>query len=67
MAVYKMTEIVGTSTESYADATRTAVERASKTVRGIGWFEVKEMRGRVKEGKVLEYQVKVAIGFTLED
>lgn len=67
MAVYKMTEIVGTSTESFAHATRVAVERASKTIRGMSWFEVREQRGTVKDGTVGEFQVKLAIGFKLED
>ncbi len=67
MSVYKMTELVGTSPESFADATRTAIERASKTIRNIGWFEVTEQRGMVKDGKVSEFQVKLAIGFKLED
>jgi len=67
MSVYKMVEVVGTSKESFADATRHAVERASSTLRNVSWFEVKEERGTVKEGKVNEFQVKVAVGFRLED
>lgn len=67
MAVYKMTEIVGTSTESFEAATQLAVERAAKTLRNVSWFEVKEQRGTVKDGKVGEFQVKLAIGFKLED
>jgi len=66
MSVYKMAEVVGTSKESFENAVRQAVERASDTLRNIGWFEVKEMRGLVKEGKVEEFQVKVSIGFRLE-
>ncbi|MGH9553889.1 MAG: dodecin [Terriglobales bacterium] len=65
--VYKMTEIVGTSTKSFADATQEAVKRASKTLRNLGWFEVNEMRGLIKEGQVAEFQVKVKVGFRLED
>jgi flavin-binding protein dodecin len=67
MSVYKMTEIVGTSKENFADATRIAIERASQTIRNIGWFEVKEERGLVKDGKVSEFQVKLSIGFRLDD
>lgn len=67
MSVYKLIEVVGTSKESFADATRVAVKRASKTVRGTSWFEVKEMRGTIKDGDVDDFQVKVAIGFKLED
>jgi flavin-binding protein dodecin len=67
MSVYKMTEIVGTSTESFAHATKTAVERAAKTLRNVSWFEVKEERGTVKDGQVAEFQVKICVGFRLDD
>ncbi|MFN8609124.1 MAG: dodecin [Vulcanimicrobiota bacterium] len=67
MSVYKLTEVVGTSKESFAEATRSAVKRASKTLRGTSWFEVTEMRGTIKDGDIDEYQVKVKIGFKLED
>lgn len=67
MSVYKMSEIVGTSRESYAEATRLAIKKASKTVRGLEWFEVVEMRGTVADGDVAEFQVKLKIGFKLED
>lgn len=64
---YKITEIVGTSPTSFADATNNGVKRAAKTIRNLGWFEVAEMRGLIKEGQVAEYQVTVKIGFKLED
>lgn len=64
--VYKLTELVGTSPVSFADATSKAVERASKTLRNVDWFEVTEMRGAVTNGKVSEYQVKLKLGFRLE-
>ena len=67
MAVYKMTELVGTSPVGFEDAIREAIERASKTIRHIGWFEVKEQRGLVKEGKVVEFQIKVQIGFKVDE
>ncbi len=64
---YKLVEIVGTSGQSFADAASNGVARASKTLRNIDWFEVTEMRGRVDKGKVAEYQVKLKVGFKLED
>jgi flavin-binding protein dodecin len=67
MSVYKLVEVVGSSKESFADATREAVKRASKKIRGTSWFEVKEMRGTIKDGDIDDYQVKVAVGFKLED
>jgi flavin-binding protein dodecin len=65
--VYKLVEIVGTSPESFAKAVATGVERASETLRHIDWFEVTELRGRVANGKVAQYQVKMKVGFRLED
>jgi dodecin len=65
--VYKLVEIVGTSEESFAKAVATGVERASKTLRHVDWFEVTEMRGRVADGKVAQYQVKIKVGFRLDE
>ena len=64
--IYKMTELVGTSKESFADASSRAIERAGKTLRNLDWFEVTEMRGAVSNGKILNYQVKLKVGFRLE-
>jgi len=63
---YKKIEIVGTSTVSFADAVKAAVNDASKTVRNMDWFEMVEMRGRIKSGQVAEFQVTIRIGFKLE-
>ncbi len=67
MSVYKMTEIVGTSNKSFADAAQEAVKRASKTLRDLKWFEVTDMRGMINEGQVAEFQVTLKVGFKLED
>jgi flavin-binding protein dodecin len=64
---YKLIELVGTSTESYAEATKNAVERASETLRGLGWFQVTELRGLLEDGKISEYQVTLKVGFRLLD
>ncbi len=63
---FKITEVVGTSPVSFAEATKAAVAEAAKTVRQLGWFEVSDMRGRIKDGKVDEFQVTLKIGFKLE-
>jgi len=63
---YKKSELVGTSVVSFSDAVKNAVEEASKTVRHIDWFEVIEQRGNVKDGKVVEYQVVLKIGFKID-
>ena len=66
-STYKMVEIVGTSDNSFAKAVASGVQRASKSLRNLDWFEVTEMRGRITNGKVSQYQVKIKIGFRLED
>jgi flavin-binding protein dodecin len=63
---YKKIEIVGTSPVSFAEAVKSAVVDASKTVRRMDWFEVVEERGRIADGKVAEFQVTIRIGFKLE-
>jgi flavin-binding protein dodecin len=64
--VYRKTELVGTSSIGYDDAIKQAVERAHKTLRNLEWFEVKEQRGRLRNGSI-EYQVELEVGFALED
>jgi flavin-binding protein dodecin len=66
MSVYKIVDVVGTSGESISDAVRAAMERAGETLRDLGWFEVKEIRGRVAENGVGEFQVHVKLGFRIE-
>jgi flavin-binding protein dodecin len=63
--VYKVIEVVGTSTTSIEDAIEGAVARAGSTIHDIRWFEVTETRGHVEQGKVAHYQVTLRIGFTL--
>jgi flavin-binding protein dodecin len=66
LATYKKIEVVGTSAKSVADAIKSAVAGASKSVRNVSWFEVAEIRGAVKGGEVSEFQVTVRIGFKVE-
>ncbi len=66
-SVYKMTEIVGTSPKGMSEAVQEAVKRASKTLRNLGWFEVVETRGLIKDGQVAEFQVTIKVGFRLDD
>jgi len=64
--VYKKIEVVGTSKESFAEATKAAVAEAGKSVKNMSWFEVAEMRGAIKGSQVSEFQVTVRIGFKVE-
>ncbi len=63
---YKKIEIVGTSPNSYQEATRNAVAEAGKSVRNMSWFEVAEMRGAIRDGQVTEFQVTLRVGFKIE-
>src|SRR5215213_783585 len=65
--IYRKTEIVGSSGKSLSDAIETAVARAAKTLRHVEWFEVSEIRGQVRDGKVAFYQVGLKVGFRVED
>ncbi len=65
-ATYKITELVGTSPTSFAEAVKAAVAEAAKTVRHLEWFEVVEERGRIEDGKVQEFQVVLKVGFKIE-
>ncbi|AZK97866.1 MULTISPECIES: dodecin [Streptomyces] len=64
---YRVTEIVGTSTEGVDQAIRNAIKRANQTVRGLDWFEVQQVRGHIVDGLVEHYQVGLKVGFRLED
>jgi flavin-binding protein dodecin len=64
---YRVSELVGTSTDSIDDAIRNGVRRAARTLRHLDWFEVTEIRGQVTEGEVQHFQVGLKIGFRLED
>ena len=64
--VYKVVELVGSSTDSIEDAIRTAISRADKTLRNLRWFEVVQTRGQVENGNVRHFQVVLKAGFTLE-
>jgi flavin-binding protein dodecin len=65
--VYKSLELTGSSSVSSDDAIRTAIERASKSIRNIKWFQVVEVRGGIDgAGKVAHWQVTLKVGFTLD-
>ena len=64
--VYKQIELTGSSPVSSDEAVKTAIRRASETVRKIDWFEVTDMRGEVEDGEVAHWQVTVKIGFRLD-
>ncbi len=64
---YRVTEIVGTSPDGVDQAIRNAVQRASRTLRHLDWFEVTQVRGQVVDDEVEHFQVTMKLGFRLED
>jgi len=64
--VYKTIEITGTSRTSAEEAVRTAIQKASTTVKNLRWFRVIETRGNIDGGRIDYWQVTMQIGFTLE-
>ena len=65
--VYKLIELTGTSGTSIEDAVAKAIQRAHKTIKNLGWFQVVETRGKINKGKVDHWQVTIKVGFTVED
>lgn len=64
--VYKSVELTGSSTQSVDDAVSNAIERASKTLHGLRWFEVTDIRGHIEDNKIAHWQVSMKVGFTLD-
>jgi dodecin len=65
--VYKIIQLAGSSDKSIEDAVQTAIQRASKTLKNLRWFEIVETRGHIENGRVAHYQVALKVGFTLDD
>ena len=66
-SVYKIIELVGTSTESWEKAAKAAVERASKTLRDLRVAEIAQLDMTTEKGKVVLYRAKVKVSFKYEE
>lgn len=66
-SVYKVIELVGTSTESWEKAAANAVARASKSLRDLRIAEVSAMDLQINDGKIESYRTKVKVSFKFED
>ena len=66
-SVYKVIELIGTSTESWEKAAAAAISRASQTLRDLRVAEVSELDLQLKDGKVEAYRAKVKVSFKYED
>lgn len=65
-SVYKVIELVGTSTESWEKAAQAAVNRAGKSLRDLRVAEIVELDMQLKGGKVEAYRAKVKVSFKFE-
>ena len=65
-AVYRVTEIIGTSATSWEDAAKNAVETAGKTLRDLRVAEIEELDMKVEDGKVVAYRARVSLSFKYE-
>jgi flavin-binding protein dodecin len=63
---YRVTEIVGSSTDGVDAAIRSGLARAAETLRHLDWFEVTEIRGHLAEGAIDHIQVGMKVGFRLD-
>ncbi|HNU90366.1 MAG TPA: dodecin family protein [Spirochaetota bacterium] len=61
--VYRVIELIGTSTKSWEDAAKNAVESHAKTLRDLRIAEVRQLDMKVEEGKVVLYRAKVSVSF----
>lgn len=65
--IYKKIEIIGVAKGSFEEAMQAAVTQAHKTLEGLSWFEVQEMRGHIAaDGKISEYQVVLKVAFEMK-
>ncbi len=64
--VFKQIRVTGCSSKSYEEAIEAAIEKASDSVHNLSWFEVKDLRGAIQDGKPSEWQATVEIGFKVD-
>ncbi len=65
-SVYKIVELVGSSTVSWDDAAKNAVDRAAKTLRDLRIAEITKLDMKVEDGKVAAYRARVKLSFKYE-
>jgi hypothetical protein len=65
-SIYRVTELVGTSTQSWEDAAKQAVEAAAKSLKNLRVAEVTKLDMKVEDGKVIAYRARVSLSFKYE-
>jgi flavin-binding protein dodecin len=64
--VYRVTEVIGTSTDSWEDAARNAVKTASKSLRDLRIAEITKLDVRIENGKIMQFRARVSLSFKYE-
>lgn len=64
--VFKKINITGCSPQSYEKAIAAAVAKAGESLHNMAWFEVREMRGALQDGAIVEFQATVEIAFRID-
>jgi hypothetical protein len=64
--VYRVTEVIGTSTVSWEDAARNAIEAAAQTLRDLRIAEVSKLDMKIEDGKIVAYRARVSLSFKYE-
>jgi len=65
-SLFKKIQVVGTSPNSYAEATANAVAKLAESEKNMSWFEVAELRGAIRDGKIHEFQVTLNVGIKVD-
>jgi len=66
-STYKIIELVGSSSSSWEDAAKNAIETAAKTLRGLRIGEINKLDLKIENGKVIAYRARVSLSFRYED
>jgi flavin-binding protein dodecin len=64
--VYRVTEVIGTSTQSWEDAARNAVNTAASTLRDLRIAEVSKLDVKIEDGKIVQFRARVSLSFKYE-
>ncbi len=62
-AVYRVTEVIGTSSNSWEDAARNAVKVASKSLRDLRIAEISKLDVKIQDGKITQFRARLALSF----
>ncbi|MEE9160727.1 MAG: dodecin family protein [Gammaproteobacteria bacterium] len=65
-SIYRVTELIGTSENSWEDAAKTAVETAGKSLKNLRIAEITKLDMKIEEGKIVAYRSRVALSFKYE-